>query len=119
MFINFTNHPSKNWGDHQKEKASHWGATKDFPFPNVDANWTEQEVKELANQVAQQIITMKPDAVLCQGEMTLAFQVVILLKAANISTVAACSKRKAKEVVLPDGTVEKYAIFEFVKYREF
>ncbi|MEG1931331.1 MAG: hypothetical protein RR131_09360 [Anaerovorax sp.] len=119
MFINFTNHPCSNWSDSQKKTGEQWGVIEDLPFPNVNPYWNEQELDNLANQIAMQIIEKTPTAVLCQGEMTLAFRITSLLKAAGILVVAACSERKSNEIISPDGTVKKYVEFEFIQYREF
>ena len=56
---------------------------------------------------------------MCQGEMTLTYQLVKLFKEKELTVLAACSERKISETILPDGTYQKKAVFQFVKFREY
>lgn len=118
-FINLSNHPSDRWEDKQKEAAQQWGTIVDYPFPAVDAQSSTQDIKELAKTIVIDILKKNPAAVMCQGEMTLTYQLVKLLKEQGITVLAACSERKISETILPDGTYEKKAIFQFVRFREY
>ena len=80
MFINFTNHPSANWDPKQKKEAQTYGEIQDVPFPIVPPAASQAEVHQIARDCAEKILSYHPDAVLCQGEFTLAFQVITLLK---------------------------------------
>jgi hypothetical protein len=80
---------------------------------------SEDEMDLLAKEVVDDILRLKPKVVMCQGEFTLTYRIVSKLKENNIKVVAACSERVAKETKLPDGTTQKVAIFEFVRFREF
>lgn len=119
IFINFSNHPSKNWGEKQISESERYGSIVDVPFPNVSAEADEAEVRALAQQVADRIIKMSPAAVMCQGEFTLTFAVVRRLQEAGITALSACSRRRVTETRMADGTAKKEAIFEFVRYREY
>lgn len=68
----------------------------------------------LARDYYNKIIVYHPCAVMCQGEFTLCFQVVELLKQAGIPVLAACSERRVTE---KDG--KKIVEFEFQQYREY
>ncbi len=118
MFINFSNHPSKNWNKEQLAAAGTYGEIVDISFPQVPAYATEQEIEALAQESVQQILIMKPDCVLCQGEFCLAYRVIELLKDKGIKVVAACSEREVEEVNEGD-TVKKISHFTFVKFREY
>jgi hypothetical protein len=61
----------------------------------------------------------KPAAVLCQGEMTLAFAVVAKLVEMKIVVLAACSKRVASEATDNDGRIIKTAEFKFTRLRRY
>lgn len=55
-----------------------------------------------------------PEAVLCQGEFTLAFQIINTLLEQDVTVVAACSERVVKE----NGN-RKESYFYFKKFRKF
>ena len=111
-FVNFSNHPSSQWTREQLDASESYGTVVDFPFPAVSPDADEKEISDLAQQCLQQILSLNPAAVMCQGEFTLCFQVVNLLKDNNIPVLAACSERK---------TIEKNGFrlseFRFVRYR--
>jgi hypothetical protein len=120
MLINFTNHPSENWSNAQIAVASVYGGIRDVPFPNVDPNGDEDYIKELADSFVSQIISLKPTAVLCQGEMTLAFAVAsILASEYGVIVLAACSERMAGETVGNNGETVKKAEFSFTRFRKY
>lgn len=118
MFINFTNHKSVNWEKSQIEASQAYGDIVDVSFPNVDSQFTEEEVQELAARMVDEIKAYNPSCVLCQGEFTLAYCVITMLKESGIPVVAACSERVVAEY--KDGDVyKKTSQFKFVKYRRF
>jgi len=119
MFINCSNHSVENWGEKQIKAASQWGEIVDYPFPMVGPQLSEKEVKEIADQVVQDIVSKKPDIVLCQGEFTLTYAIVSQLKKLGIKVVAACSERKTQELLLQNGVTKKESYFEFVRFREY
>lgn len=118
-FVNFSNHSSEFWSEKQKKEAEKWGEIIDFPFPNVSAELNEDDIQAMAEECIEKIIKFKPYAVMCQGEFTLAFAVVRGLNKAGITVVSACSGRKADEIILEDGKVQKSSIFDFVRFRKY
>lgn len=119
MFINFSNHLSDKWQRKQIDSADIYGEIMDIPFPMVPATTTSEEIKRIAVDYAKKILEMKPDVVMVQGEFTLTYAVIELLKKENIRCVAACSDRVTKEIILKDGNIQKESIFEFVQFREY
>lgn len=119
MFVNCSNHKSDNWGERQIQEAEKWGEIVDFPFPNVDPKADEKAIQELAAKTAEQLLEIKPDAVMCQGEFSLTFSLVKILRENGIPVFSACSYRSAVEEHLPNGRVEKKAVFEFVRFRRY
>jgi hypothetical protein len=120
MLLNLTNHPVKNWGTDQLSAAvSQWKEVSDFPFPAVNTSWDTEDIAQRAERIAEQILSCKPDAVLCQGEMTLCFALIQRLQQHGIPVCAAVSDRVVKEALLPDGTVKKEVSFRFVKFRNY
>lgn len=114
VFVNFTNHPSRLWDERQREAAERYGTITDIPFPDVDASGDEAYIARLAEEYLGKILALHPAAVLCQGEFTLAYQVITRLKEKGITVLAACSTRNVKT----EGN-RKEAIFVFERFREY
>jgi hypothetical protein len=120
MFINFTNHSSAKWTARQRNAAEKFGEIFDAPFPNVDPNGDEEYVEKLAEEYAAKIISRRPAAVLCQGEMTLSFAVTkILTEKFNVTMLAACSERVVTEEIGPNGETVRKIEFGFVQFRKY
>lgn len=119
MFINFTNHPSDNWGEKQLLEAKKYGEIKDLAFPQIDPNSTSQEIQLQAKQYVEQITSLHPKAVLVQGEMTFTYNIVRGLKEKDILVLCACSARVAHEEHFDDGQIIKNSIFKFIQFREY
>ena len=114
MFVNFTNHPSSQWGEAQLREAGKYGDIVDVPFPAVDADADETYIVTLAAEYVDKIRRLAPDAVLCQGEFCLAYRVISLLKGDGITVLAACSDRCVRQ----NGDV-KEVTFYFKRFRRF
>jgi hypothetical protein len=119
MFLNFSNHPSDKWSREQVAAATAYGEIVDMPFPEVDADGDEGYVQRLAVEYAAKIRECKPAAVLCQGEMTLAFAVAAMLAESEVAVLAACSKREVVEETDEDGATVKRAQFRFTRFRRY
>lgn len=118
-FVNLTNHPSIQWSQMQIDAAKRYGEITDLPFPAVKPDADEQIVGEMAKKLIVQVMALCPAAVCCQGEMTLTYKVVSLLKEKGICALAASSAREVVEEVAPDGTTHKTAVFRFCRFREY
>lgn len=120
MLINLTNHPSEYWNNQQRAAATEqWGGIYDYPFPAVQAQCHSADIEAMAQKVVAEVLSFAPDAVLCQGEMTLCFTLVRLFQKHHIPVVAAASQREVKETHQPDGSARKEAVFRFVQFREY
>ena len=119
MFINFSNHPSSRWSQDQLQAAEAFGEIIDMMFPEVDPHQSEEEIKETAKTVVEEIVRHDPDFVMCQGEFCLSFAVATLLKEKGIRVGGACSERLTEESVDPEGRTEKKSYFRFVRFREY
>lgn len=119
-FINFSNHPSNNWGEKQKKAVSDQYDARivDIAFPLVSAYADENEISVLATECVEMICGYNPKAVMCQGEFGLTYQVINLLKQKGILAVYSCSERKTIEKKTDNGTV-KTSEFCFVRFREY
>lgn len=118
-FVNFSNHPSKYWSKKQIDEAEKFGEIIDVEFPKVSPFDSYDEIKTKSKKWCDVIMSHDPAVVMCQGEFTLCYEVISLLKKREVSCVAACSERKAIEKILKDGTIEKTAIFNFIGFREY
>jgi len=113
-FINFSNHPSYLWGEKQRRAAEMFGEIIDLPFPAVSPFLSENEIRKMGDVEVERILSLDPEAVLCQGEFSLALYVAECLKRQGIPVFAACSER----CVSMDGEVKK-SIFQFVRFRKY
>lgn len=118
MFLNFSNHPSANWGAEQLAAARQYGEVVDLAFPAVASEASTEQVHEQADCYVAQILQMKPDCVLCQGEFCLSYCVIDRLKKAGVKVVAACSNRETQEIT-EDGATRKVSYFVFRQFREY
>lgn len=114
VFINFSNHPSDKWEIRQIEAAKVYGEIIDLPFPEVDETKGESYIANLADEYVEKILNYEPEAVLCQGEFTLAFAVITALKEQKVDVLAACSRRVAEE---HEG--KKISVFSFERFRRY
>lgn len=119
MFVNCSNHSSGMWGKDQIQAARAWGEIKDHPFPYVDSGDDEKSIRQKAQDTVDEILSLRPDAVLCQGEYVLSYAIVRRLRERGIVAVAACSERIAEEQQMPDGSTRKISRFSFVRFREY
>ena len=117
--INFTNHPYSMWDERQKEIASMYGNIKEIPFPPVDPTYTEEQLDTMAGEYKEKILELNDKVVLLQGEFTLSFRLVNLLKKEGLNVVAACSKRNVKEWKDYNGKYHKEMLFEFAQFRRY
>lgn len=118
-FVNFSNHPSERWNEQQKTEAQKWGEIVDIPFPNVQPEASCEEIRKMAEYYVEKIQKYHPVAVMCQGEFTLTYWVVRLLKEHKITVVSACSKRQVTEEKREGGETCKKSIFNFIQFREY
>lgn len=119
MFINFSNHLHDQWSSEQCEAAKVYGEVVDMNFPAVPAMADEAWIFETASSVCKQIISRHPEAVLVQGEMTLTYSVVKILRDNGITVVSASSERCCETEIAPDGSTVRKSVFKFVRFRKY
>lgn len=119
IFVNHTNHPSAHWSDEQRTAAQVYGEVKDIPFPAVNAEATPAKVAALVEENLEKILSLKPAAVLCQGEFNYTFAIVKQLKSFGMTAVAATSACVVVDEILPDGSKRQVSTFRFVQFREY
>lgn len=119
LFINLTNHPSEKWSEHQRSAAEMYGNILDMPFPDISPMADALETDRIAEELVESIIDRSPNAVLCQGEMTVCFRVVNKLKAAGITVLCATTERRVIMEETECGQSIKKTVFSFVRFREY
>jgi len=113
--INVTNHRSDGWGPAQKASFQN---IIDVPFPAVPETTSEEEVSNLANELLAKIEAVDGiKNVLLQGEFSLCYTLYPLLKQKGYNIYIPTTKREVVERIQPGGTVEKTAVFKFVRWR--
>lgn len=83
-------------------------------FPDVSPHMTESEIDAVAVQCIEKIMKYEPEYVMCQGEFTLCFKVVEMLKTRGVKAVTPCNERFITE----EGN-RQVAGFRFIQFREF
>ena len=119
IFLNFSNHPLRSWRKEQKTAAlSFPGVTelRELAFPAVPADADESTVRAIAADCVQQILAVKPAAVMCMGEFGVCFAVVAMLKQHGICCVYSCAERQSTEQQTAHG-LEKRSCFVFRRFR--
>lgn len=116
MFINYSNHPSKKWGQKQLECAEKYGPVTDIPFPEISPEWSDREMDQLVEQQVEMLAKYSNATIMVQGESVFSFRLVTALKKRGIPVVAACSKRETTERTMEDGSTVKESVFRFVKF---
>jgi UDP-N-acetylglucosamine:LPS N-acetylglucosamine transferase len=119
MFLNFSNHASNFWSIMQLEKAKEMGGVvEDIQFPKISGKASFEDVEKIALEISKIILELKPDVVMCQGEFSLTYMVINILRKHDIRTVCACTERVVVEHFVGDK-VEKYSEFVFKGFRDY
>lgn len=102
-----------------KKAAKKYGQILDMKFPDIPADYTEQDIEILTNKYFDDILKSKCSCVMCQGEFSFVYCLVSKLKEAGIKAVAACSERNVEEIQNSEGISSKKVTFQFVRFREY
>ena len=119
MFINCSNHRSKDWNETQYREAEKYGKIIDIPFPIIDPRMSDQEMNDRVEYYYNSIIQYDHPVIMVQGEFVFTYRLVKRLKKNGLRVVAACSERKTIESVNEKGTTLKSSEFVFVKFRDY
>ena len=121
MFINLSNHVSKDWDEVQIESARKYGEIVDIGFPDVDPSGDSEYFDCLSNEYVCKILDLggQNPVVMVQGEFVFTNRVVTKLKELGIKCVAAETKRKVKEGMDNNGQRVKMSMFKFEQFMEY
>jgi len=122
IFLNLSNHPSAYWADEQM-KAAQAIAPRilDFRFPNVPPEWGTLDIRNLADKIVNDLLSLDNGAVMrrikgamLQGEHTLTFALVHRFQQHGVPCYAATTERQVEDA---DG--RKTSVFRFVRFRAY
>ena len=117
IFINLSNLHTNKWPEDRLTGAKELSEGNDLvnlAFPILSADATKEEVYVKAEDIAKKVIEKNPDYVFCQGEFSLCFRIVELLKQSNIKVVTVCNER-----IIYEENGRQMSGFKFVQFREF
>ena len=118
VFVNISNHPSASWQEEQLRQAKTLGDVVDYPFPNVEPDWTEEQIAEKAEKIFCDITSQYNDkdiSVHVMGEYTLCFALVSRFTRRGIKCYSSTTERIMTENA--DGT--RTYDFKFGHFREY
>lgn len=116
-FINFSNHPSAEWSEAQKNAAVEYGEIVDLQFPVIDETATDEDIKKLADEYllkVREIASPNNATVHIMGEQTFTHSLLQRLQRAGYKCVASTTKR----IIEQEGE-RKVVIFNFERFREY
>ena len=147
MLINVTGRAHNQWGKKQLQAAEGYGEILDFPMPAVAASASEEDVDHIAALIVRRILRtlgmeersvseteasrdggsedgvseeeLSGHLILCQGDFTLVYRVVVALKERGLRVASPTYERVTKPTLKPDGTTVPGYSFEFVKFRAY
>jgi hypothetical protein len=126
LFINLSNHPTSKWSTEQLNAV--YGLFGENPrildmgFPIINPNYHTETVGALAEEFVEKITELSnPQNIIVHvmGEMSFVFTIVSRLKNLGVRCCVSTTNRVVEEVVKPDGSTEKVAIFKFVRFRDY
>lgn len=120
MLLNLSNHPSTKWSEIQKNAAiTQYDNIFDMEFPNIDPEWDNNKVLELAKSYVLKCLELKSKqnlkAVHLMGELTFCTALSILLKKHNINCIVSTTHR----IVSFNKQGIKESEFSFCRFREY
>lgn len=83
-------------------------------FPIMKPSATSEEIYSKAEETAKKVMSYKPDIVFCQGEFSLCFRIVNLLKENGVRVVTVCNER-----IIDKETGRMIPEFRFVQFRDY
>ena len=79
---------------------------------------TLDEIKKLASEVVSEAVACGATHILCAGEPTLALHVALQAHGLGIVPTQSTTRRESQDVVQPDGSILKTAVFKHVQWRD-
>ncbi|MFO8072232.1 MAG: CRISPR-associated protein [Polyangia bacterium] len=123
VFLNLSNHPLSTWTPEQLEAARELGLGEptdlEGGMPLVPAEAGADEVAELAREIADRAIGQGAAAAHVATEHNLTVALVRELQARGVRCFAATTEREVEERGMPNGEMEKRAVFRFRRWREY
>ena len=119
MLVNLSNHPSSEWPTSQREAALRLESSiVDVPFPDVDPRIDGVEFEELAQETVRRVMAAEARSAMVQGEPTMVFMVVRMLREARVRCYAATTERDSFEELAQNGLAPASGVSEFLQVLE-
>lgn len=116
-FINLSNLHTNKWPEDRLNGAKEiadGGEIINVALPMLSADATKEMIYEKALETVDKVMEYNPDVVFCQGEFSICFRVVELLKERKVTVVTVCNERIIETV----GN-RQVPGFKFIQFREF
>lgn len=117
VFINLSNLHTNKWPEDRLEGAKRiadGGEIINISMPMLSADATKEMVYEKAEETVSKVLSYNPDIVFCQGEFSICFRIVELLKEKGITAVTVCNER-----IILEEHGRQTSGFKFIQFREF
>lgn len=117
IFVNLSNLHTNKWPEDRLNGAKELvdnGEIVNVAFPILAADASKEEVYAKADDAVKKVLSYNPDTVFCQGEFSLCFRIVELLKENGIKVVTVCNER-----IIYEQHGRQMSAFKFVQFREF
>ena len=118
MLINLTNHSSIGWGETQLQSAQNqFKEVHDWPFPSISPHASTNEVKLLAQNIAEEIVSKYgvDIKIHIMGEFTFVYSALCYFETLHIECFASTTDRIEK--ILENGN--KVSTFKFIQFRSY
>lgn len=119
MFVNLSNHESKNWQKKQIEKAEKYGEIIDMAFPEITGSTSIEEIDIFVKEYYEKLSKMSFDAILLVGEYSFVYSLIKLLLKEHKNVFSIKSDFKLSHYVDKDGICKreiKNDFIDFVRY---
>lgn len=125
ILFNISNHKSESWTEKQKAE---FDIIIDIPFPNVSPTADTSDVIDVAYNVVKELNKKLKETddirknsitvIYIAGEFTLSYLLYEYIRVNTTAFIAIpTTERRTVEEMLPDGSIRKTSIFEFVRWR--
>ena len=119
ILINISNHPSSKWSPEQR---AGWDKIVDIQFPNIDPEADMDEIEALSSKIFEEVRAIYENwlgyiYVYVAGEYTFSYSLFYKLKQFGANVVIPTTRRVVEERLKDDGSIEKVAIFKFIRWR--
>ncbi len=119
MLINFSNHPSADWPQKQRDAANIWGEVRDIAFPGIAPEMSEEEILALVESYRRKFPWDTANPVFLAGEYCFAFAMTDLLLRKRVRVLSTESNLKLVTGPMENGTTRRTATLDFLRFLDY